>query len=495
MSFAIVGIVLAAALSVIAAAHLLPIVVAFSAGDAEQGIVFVLTGVLTAFIAGALGFASGGKTHRPVVSERLTALAIVWVVVPAFAAIAFVGVDPETLYVDAYFDAVSALTTTGAVSLVTEATVSPAVTIWRATLQWIGGYAVVLMAMLVLAQLGLAGLSMRRAPIPPGDTSGPFGRYWPAMLALGLVYGGVTLAGIIGLLIGGLPLVPAISLAFSAAATGGLMPAIGGDPAPTIVGSMGATAGLIVAALMLIGATNYLRHAGMVRRTPATYWEDPEVRYMVLGVTVGGIVLAGVIALTSDAGMPVLNSIMWMLSLLSTSVFAVDEAGFAAIPLLVALAIVFVGGSTMSTAGGLKLMRIALLMKQGTREIARLSHPHGIVHTDFGGRPFTMPLMRGVWTMFVLLLMAALVAALALTALGVPFEQAVTASIGALSNAGPLLGFASGADGEVIAMGTAEVYAAMPATAKLVLSLAMIAGRVEVLAFVGIVTAVTTQDS
>ncbi|GAB5503125.1 potassium transporter TrkG [Pyruvatibacter sp.] len=488
--FAIIGIVLAASLSVIALAHLLPVLVAVSAGDNDQAIVFAMTGLLTAFIAGALGFATGGQKHRPVVAERLTALSIVWLIVPGFAAIAFVGVDPKTLYVDAYFDAVSALTTTGSISLINELSSAPAVMIWRATLQWIGGYATLLMSMLVLAQLGLAGLSLRRAPIPPGDTSGPFGRYWPAMVALGLVYGSVTLAGVIGLLVGGMALVPAIGLAFSAAATGGLMPNGG-----TVVTSISVFSGIVVATLLLLGATNYLRHAGLVRRSPRTYWEDPEFRYMVLGITVGGIVLAGLVAITSGASLPLINAIMWMLSLLSTSVFAVDEAGFGSIPLLVALAVVFVGGSTMSTAGGLKLMRIAILMKQGSREIARLSHPHGIVHTDFGGRSFTMPLMRGVWTMFVLMLVFALLTALALTVLGVPFEHAITASIGALSNAGPVLGFATGIDGAPIGVGSSEVYAAMPATAKLVLSLAMVAGRVELLAFVGVVTALTTQDS
>jgi len=488
--FAIVGIVLAASLSVIALAHVLPVLVAFSTGETDQAVAFALTGVLTGFIAGALGLASGGQKHSPVVAERLTALSAVWLIVPGFAAMAFVSVDPQVLYVDAYFDAVSALTTTGAVSLVNDLSSAPAVVIWRATLQWIGGYATLLMSMLVLAQLGLAGLSLRRAPIPPGDTSGPFGRYWPAMLALGLVYGSVTLAGLVGLLIGGMPLIPAIGLAFSAAATGGMMPQGG-----TLIGGMSVFAGIIVAALMLLGATNYLRHGGLVRRTPATYWDDPEFRYMVLGVLVGGIVLAALIALTSGASLPLINSIMWMLSLLSTSVFPVDEAGFSSIPLLVALAVVFVGGSTMSTAGGLKLMRISILMKQGGREIARLAHPHGIVHSDFGGRTFTMPLMRGVWTMFVLMLMLALATSLALTALGVPFEQAITAAIAALANAGPLLGFATGADGLPIGIGTTEVYAAMPATAKTVLSLAMVAGRVELLAFIGVITALSTQDS
>lgn len=488
--FAIVGIVLAASLSVIALAHVLPVLVAFSIGDADQAVAFALTGVLTGFIAGALGLAAGGQKHSPVVAERLTALSAVWLIAPGFAAMAFVSVDPQVLYVDAYFDAVSALTTTGSVSVVNDLSSAPVVMIWRATLQWIGGYATLLMSMLVLAQLGLAGLSLRRAPIPPGDTSGPFGRYWPAMLALGLVYGSVTLAGFVGLLVGGMALIPAIGLAFSAAATGGLMPQGG-----TVIGSMGVFAGIVVAALLLLGATNYLRHGGLVRRTPATYWEDPEFRYMVLGVVVGGIVLAGLIALTSGSSLPLVNSIMWMLSLLSTSVFPVDEAGFGSIPLLVALAVVFVGGSTMSTAGGLKLMRISILMKQGGREIARLSHPHGIVHTDFGGRTFTMPLMRGVWTMFVLMLVLALATSLALTALGVPFEQAITAAIAALANAGPLLGFATGADGLPIGIGTTEVYAAMPATAKIVLSLAMVAGRVELLAFVGVITALSTQDS
>lgn len=493
MSFPIIGVVLAASLSVIAFAHLLPMLVALSAGQGEQALVFAMTGLLTAFIAGALGLSVRGQGHRPSASERILSLAVIWLIVPAFAAIAFVGVDPDVLYMDAYFDAVSALTTTG--SAVTQLDLrvpeqGVALMVWRATLQWIGGYASVMMTMLVLAQLGLAGLSMRRAPIPPGTTTGPFGRYWPAMLALGVVYGGVTLAGMTGLLIGGTPLIDAICLSFSAVATGGLMPETG----LTLTGISSFSA-LVICVLLIVGAGNFLRHAGMSRRTFRTYLDDPEMRYLLLGVIAGGIVLAGVLGLAGRSGLSVIDGMMWMASLLSTAVVPVSEDGFAQIPLLVALAVVFVGGSTMSTAGGLKLMRISLLMKQGGREISRLSHPHGIVHTEFGGRPFSIPVMRGVWTMFVLLLVAAAIATLGLTLYGVPFDQAVSAAIGALSNAGPVLGFAPDGEGGVLGMDMMSAYAAMPPGAKLVLCIAMIAGRVEILAAAAVAIAAANDDS
>lgn len=493
MSFPIIGVVLAASLSVIAFAHLLPAVIALSVGQPGQAVIFLMTGLLTAFIAGALAFSVRGQGHRPSAAERILALSTIWLVTPAFAAIAFVGIDPEVLYMDAYFDAVSALTTTGAVatnpSFASIEEAAP-LTIWRATLQWIGGYASVMTAMLVLAQLGLAGLSLRRAPIPPGMTSGPFGRYWPAMLALGVAYGGITLMGLVGLLISGMPLVPAIALSFSAVATGGLMP-----ESSFALAAIGPFPALVICLLLIAGGTNFLRHAGMSRRTIASYLDDPEVRYLLLGIAAGGIVLATVIALFSGGGLSVLDAMMWMASLLSTSVVPVTEEGFRQIPLLVALAVVFVGGSTMSTAGGLKLMRISLLIKQGSREISRLSHPHGIVHTEFGGRPFSIPIMRGVWAMFVMMLVAAVLTTLGLTLYGVSFEMAIAASIAALSNAGPVLGFAPDAAGNVLGLDMMQAYAAMAPGAKLVLAIAMIAGRIEVLAAAAVLAALRTTDS
>lgn len=488
MFLAIVGVALAGGLSVIAFAHLLPMTIALSAGDAASAGVFAVTGLLTAFIAGALAFASRGAARRPNTTERLTALLLVWTIAPAFGALAFVGADPEMLFTDAYFDAVSAITTTGAVAAQPGEAV--ALTVWRATLQWIGGFAALLMAMVVLAPLGLAGLSLRRAPIPPGNTAGPFGRYWPAMLALGIAYGAVTLAGLVALLAAGLPLVPGIVLAFSAAATGGMMPESG-----THLAGMGLVPAAIAAALMFAGATSYQRHAGLVRRRLADYAADPEMRYAVLGVLGGGLVLALLMALMAGGSLSASSGILWMVSLLSTSVHAVDADGFETIPLLVALAIVFVGGSTMATAGGLKLMRLALLAKQGAREIARLAHPHGIVHTDFGGRPFSMAVMRGVWAMFVLLLGCVLATCIVLTAFGMPFEQALAAAIGALSNAGPVLGFAPGEGGAALGLAAGEVYGGLPPAAKLALCFAMIAGRVEVLALLGILNTAVTRDS
>lgn len=488
MSFAILGIVLAAGLGVIATAHVLPIAIALSAGDTAGATAFAVTGILTGFVAGALIFATRGGQRRAGTEERLVALVFVWAATPVFGALPFVGANPDMLFVDAYFDAVSAMTTTGAIP--TQYGETATVAVWRATLQWIGGFATLMMAVAVLAPLGLAGLSLRRAPIPPGNTSGPFGRYWPAMLTLGLVYGAVTLAGLVGLMMSGVALIPAMILAFSAAATGGMA----AEPGTSLLG-LGLVPAFVLAAMMFVGATGYHRHAGLVRRSPADYWRDPEFRYAVIGVFGGGFVLAAVIGYDASDVFSLSRGILWMASLLSTSVHAVDTAGFESIPLLVALAIVFVGGSTMATAGGLKLMRLALLAKQGVREISRLAHPHGIVHTEFGGRPFTMDVMRGVWALFVLLLVCALVVCGSLTAFGLPFEQAVAASIGALSNAGPVLGFAPGPDGVALGMGSAEVYASMPPAAKIILCLAMIAGRVEILALLGIINSAAIRDS
>lgn len=494
-SFAIIGIVLAGALSVVACAHVLPVMAAISAGESSEAGIFAVAGLLTAFIAGALALATSGMRRTPRVSERLAALVVAWFVAPAFAAIAFVGVDSEMLFTDAYFEAVSAMTTTGATGFGPGGygigAPSQTLELWRATLQWIGGFAALLMMMVVLAQLGVGALSLRRAPIPPGNTTGPFGRYWPAMLALGFAYGAVTLAGVVALLVSGQKLVPSLTLAFSAAATGGMLPEHGS----AVLETLGAAPAIILAVVMLVCAMSFLRHAGLMRRTPRDYWSDPEVRYVILGALLGGFVLAVIMSIGSLTGFPLLRGVLWMISLMSTSVHAVDEEGFTAIPYMVALGIVFVGGSTMSTAGGLKLMRLALLMKQGAREIARLAHPHGIVHTEFGGRPFTMELMRGVWAMFVLMIVAVLVTASALAAFGLSYEQSLAAAIGAIANAGPVLGFAPDAVGESLGLGAVAVYAAMPAAAKFCVCIAMVAGRVEVLALMAFAGAATVRDS
>ena len=126
---------------------------------------------------------------------------------------------------------------------------------------------------------------------------------------------------------------------------------------------------------------------------------------------------------------------------------------------------------------------------------AMLSHPHGIVHTEFGGRPFSIPIMRGVWAMFVMMLVAAVLTTLGLTLYGVSFEMAIAASIAALSNAGPVLGFAPDAAGNVLGLDMMQAYAAMAPGAKLVLAIAMIAGRIEVLAAAAVLAALRTTDS
>ena len=133
--------------------------------------------------------------------------------------------------------------------------------------------------------------------------------------------------------------------------------------------------------------------------------------------------------------------------------------------------LVLVGGATGSTAGGIKLMRLSLLLKQGRRELSRLTFPHGVVALGYGGYPVRVQDLHGVWAFFMIFVLSFAALSLALAAVGLDFPAAVAASASAIANAGPAL--------QMIAPGV--VVGDLDAPSKWLLSIGMVLGRVELL--------------
>ena len=160
-------------------------------------------------------------------------------------------------------------------------------------------------------------------------------------------------------------------------------------------------------------------------------------------------------------------------SMLTTTGFITgEEAAFPLSPALLIMPIILLGGCTGSTAGGLKQMRLRILTMHGGRELARLTHPHGVVRKALGARPVSDDVMAAVWALFIVLILGLCVATLLLAATGVDLHAAVAAAIAALSNTGPAL-----------TLITSEIsgYAAISDPGLWVLSFTMILGRLEML--------------
>jgi trk system potassium uptake protein TrkH len=227
---------------------------------------------------------------------------------------------------------------------------------------------------------------------------------------------------------------------------------------------------IVIMAGMLAGSFNILLHWYGVRGRWDAYRRDPETRLLVSFIIAGGAVLA--VAAAWFGGWTAFEAVFNTLSLISTSGVLTDPEAATGVPLPLLLVPVMIGGSALSTTGGMKVVRVGVMFKQAENEMARLSFPHGVIRNRFGDRRVTVGLSLAIWASFIGYGGMLCLLSLAVAASGYDFSVALTAAVAMVSNAGPVLFMADGAP---------QTYAEFAGPLKFVLAAAMIGGRLEVL--------------
>eukprot|EP00439_Symbiodinium_sp_Y106_P089306 s1_g1842.t1 len=421
-------------LLLLATAVLLPWATAMFNGESASIVAFSLTLLLAGFSGGALIMAFRDVRKRPSKYDLLTLVVVGWIAIPLFAAVPFYVSGFFDNTTDAYFEAVSGFTTTGASVIPTLDIVDRSIIIWRAVLQWFGGWASIVMGAAVLAPLGVGGMELRVSPLTRADKARALDRFRGTAEAVGGIYAAFTAAAFLLIWAGGIPPFDAFCLALSAVSTGGFLPS---DTGLADYRAPWAMAFLFI--FMGLGAISFATHRAGLRGRGAEYKEDPEVMYLGLAVVAAGTLFAFMaLGETGDVIAAIGNGLFLAMSLVTgTGYMSPDPSLNAGLSSVFVIGLILLGGATLSTAGGIKLMRFALLMKQSSRELKRLVHPHGIIRTHFGRRSVSIQIMKSVWSFFVLFLVAYAVLAAALAASGLGFEAALVASASALGNAGP----------------------------------------------------------
>lgn len=400
---------------------------------------------------------------------------LMWAGMSAFAAIPFM-LTPELSanYADAFFEAMSGLTTTGATAFSGLDKLPESMLWYRQQLNFIGGGGVIVLAIAVLPMLGIGGMSLFKA-----ETSGPMKdskltpRIKETAKALWFVYVGLVVLCSLAFWWAGMTLFDAVGHAFASVATGGMSThdaSFGYWNSPLI--------DCIGILFMWLGSLNFAwhflawRHIHKGRPSLAVYWQDPEFRFY-------NFFLLGVIALVT-IGL-YFHSVYptWLESLrfaAFNSVSLITSTGFlnadfaqwpSYIPWLLVFAFFF-GGCAGSTTGGIKAIRFLLLTKQGIREFQRLIHPNGVFLVKVGDAVVSDRVAEAVWSFISLYILVTLVLTLLVMATGVPFELAFSGIAASINNTGPGLGVLSGN------------VSSMNDTATWLMSFAMLVGRLEV---------------
>ena len=452
-----------------AAAMVLPAVIGLGYREFAEAATFGAAALLALFVAGGLIMATRGAVRRIGRREGFLLAVAGWTGLPVFGALPlyFGGAvdDPA----DAYFEALSGLTTTGATILTAVDETARSLVFWRAEMQWIGGLATIILALALLSHIGFSGRILYRSAMPQGERDTLALRLAYSVRSIWWIYAFLTALCAVLLWLAGMPGFDAVGYAFSTVSSGGFSTRSG-----SVAAFDNVWIELVLVVFMVVAAVNFTLHWALFHGRPGAYRSDPEFRYFVVLAVAATVVLAVLLFVGAgyDGAAALRHGLFNAISVLTTTGFAsVSDAGdWPPVGPFLLLVLLLVGGSTMSTAGGLKLMRLALLFKLGGRELARLAHPHGVVRLRYGGQLVAEPAMRVVWSFFALYMGSIAAVALIVTGQGIEFRQAVTVAAAALANAGPAYDLIAGGAGG---------YAVLPAGVKWTLAAAMVLGRLE----------------
>jgi len=378
------------------------------------------------------------------------------------------GVDDISI-TDSIFESMSGITTTGATVIVGIDQLPHSLLLYRQELQWLGGMGIIVLAVAVLPMLGVGGMQLFRAETPgPVKDTKLTPRITETAKALWYIYLGLTLACLLAYWVAGMSFFDAMSHSFSTIAIGGFSThdaSIGYFQSPTIQ--------FVAIIFMLLSGVNFALHFTAIRnRSLKPYRRDAEFRFYILVLTVVTLITIGYLhlmhtfATTTDS---VIEGLFQVVSIGTTTGFTTAEyhvwPGF--LPVLL-LFVSYIGGCSGSTGGGIKVIRILLLVKQGSRELRRLVHPNAQFAVKLGKKPMPEKVIEAVWGFFAAYFAISALMILLLMATGLDQETAFSAVAACLNNLGPGLG-------EV-----GRNFASINDPAKWILCVAMLLGRLEI---------------
>lgn len=451
-------------------------------GENAQAMAFMNSAVVLFFIAGSLVLALHRDQLTLTRRHQLLILIGIWFLLPLGAGLPYFLTGTVNSYSGAYFEAVSAYTTTGASLIENLTSVPRTIILWRALLQWTGGLTTLLMLSFIIGRImgtELFGRDTRSIIQSNSGTSIDLENTFATILPL---YFGLTLACYLLLLIAGIPTFDAFCLALSTLSTGGYMPREGSI---SLYGSP--MAELVLACFMFFGAVSVIwvkalfeRNRNILTRTSEPLWIAMAI--MGLGVIFSLLFIAKI---NSPGVYTILHSITLGLasaaSLVTTSGFIIGSPDEISLPYILLLLIALIGGGRYSTAGGIKFNRFLTMLDLTQRELKKLLYPHSIHRTFFGSEDRDQQVRSSVWSIFTIAVLFIVLIVMGLSYFGVPLDAALMLSVSSFSNFGPAY--------DMVKSAAPDAYPSIEAAggkAQFLLCIAMIVGRVETLVLLGL---------
>jgi trk system potassium uptake protein TrkH len=445
-----------------------PAVIAVLNGEKEAFAAIAATIGISAVVFFAIKFFSNDNdTENLSTRDGFLFVTLSWITASLIGALPYYLSGAIPSFTDAYFETMSGFTTTGASILSNIEGMPKSLLFWRSLTHWLGGMGIVVLTVAILPALGIGGLQLinAEAPGPTVDKLTP--RIAETAKILWLIYMGLTVLQTLLLMFGGMNLFDSLTHTFGTVATGGYS-----TKNTSVAYYNSAYIDGVITVFMVLAGINFSLHFWLLKGKFVNLLKDSELK--------GYLAIFGVSTLivTWDVFGDSYNSLsesfrfasFQVASILTTTGFATaDYEKWPFMSQAVLFMLMFVGGCSGSTGGGIKVLRLITLLKQGFNEMKYLIHPRGVFTLRINRRPVKKDIVYAISGFFFLYILMLLITTFIAASSGADVETSFTSALATLGNIGP--GFGS--------VGPTENFAFYPAYVKWWFSFAMLAGRLE----------------
>jgi len=429
---------------------------------------FVLSSSFTGFVGVSMTLAS--RDDRPLqldLRQVFLLTAVSWLFLAAFAALPFINLTIQLDYADAFFEAISGLTTTGSTVLVGLDTMPPGILLWRSLLQWLGGVGIIVMAILVLPFLRVGGMQLFRAESSERSAK-VVARPAQLVAYIALIYFALSAACAIAYRASGMSFFDAINHAMTTVSTGGY------STHDVSFSAFQNPATLWISTLfMVLGALPFVAYIRTLQRWREPIWRESQVRGLVGFLVLFSLAASAWHAVSSGVSFvdALRLTLFQVTSIVTTTGYAaIDYETWGALATGMFFFLTFMGGCTGSTCGAIKIFRFQVLSIMARSYLANLLRPHSIKVARYQNRPLPDDIAPSVLAFIFIYLASVAVLTLGLTAFQLDFLTSISGAATALGNVGPGLG---------PIIGPAGNFSSLPDGAKWLLSAGMLLGRLE----------------
>jgi len=453
-------------LALLGLAMLVPALADLTVGHSDA-IIFLSAAAITVFVGISFALTNWGHASNLNVQQAFILTTSVWIFIPAFAALPFSFCELGLSYTDAFFEAMSGLTTTGSTVVTGLDTAPPGILLWRALLQWLGGVGIIVMAIAILPMLQVGGMQLFKLESSEASEK-ILPRTTEIAISITLIYVGFSVLGALSYWMAGMSTFDAVIHSMTTISTGGFS---------TTDQSMGGFDSIaidyIAVIFMIAGSLPFVLYFHILRGKPGMVFRDRQVQgfFMIAFVLVMIMTVYQMLTGIHGGWQALRYASFNIVSALSGTGFATADYGtWGPFAVMAFFFTMFIGGCAGSASCGIKIFRFQVIIAAGWRQIRRIAHPHGVFSPKYNGRLISDDVISSVMSFFFLYILCFSFLGIALSALGLDTLTALSAVTATISNVGPGLGDIVGPSGN---------FTSLPDMAKWLLSLAMLLGRLE----------------